>query len=196
MLIAWGDIADLSYKSNLGKSLKKTLHRFDKDALFDELFNAIDFYITNIEANFPYDYRVKSIHSCKLKYDKYYPSAELERVYNDLLGIRIITDSYEYVLKSETTPNVRLVDLTLGKRYDDGYRAVHLYFQKDHFHYPIEVQVMTAKDKQFNEWLHIMVYKYYNDPFIGRTLREKFDMGKIKTEDDFRKELSNVLLNR
>ena len=30
-----------------------------------------------------------------------------------------------------------------GKANDDGYRGVHLYFQLDHKHYPIEIQMNT-----------------------------------------------------
>lgn len=192
----WELFDKLSYRSNLGTSLKKTLRRFDKEALFDELFDILTHYTINITEDFPYDYRVKPIHSSNLKYDRYYPSRELEKVYNDLLGIRIVVSSYIDVFRMDLPSNVRLVDLTEGKKYDDGYRGIHLYYQKDHFHYPIEVQFWTADDKQINEWLHTMVYKYYNDIEIGYTLRKKYDNGEIKTKKDFRKELANVLLNR
>lgn len=80
-----------------------------------------------------------------------------------------------------------------GKANDDGYRGIHLYFQKDHYHYPIEIQFMTAADKQFNEWLHIKTYKYVSDNKVGSYLRTLYDEGKIISEDDFRKELENVL---
>lgn len=195
MDINWELFDKISYRSNLGTSLRKTLRRFDKEALFDELYDILEYYVIHTE-DFPYDYRVKPIHSSNRKYDRYYPSKELERVYNDLLGIRIVVNSYADVFRMDLPSSVRLVDLSEGKKYDDGYRGIHLYYQKDHFHYPIEVQLWTPDDKRFNEWLHIMVYKYYNDINIGYTLREKYDNGEIKNENDFRKELANVLLNR
>ena len=53
-----------------------------------------------------------------------------------------------------------------GKSVDDGYRGVHLYFQKDNLHYPIEIQFNTLYDRQLNNWLHsinakIKMYKNY-----------------------------------
>lgn len=30
-----------------------------------------------------------------------------------------------------------------GKANDDGYRGVHVYYQLDNFHYPIEIQYNT-----------------------------------------------------
>lgn len=35
----------------------------------------------------------------------------------------------------------RVVDLRRGKKIDDGYRAIHLYYQQDNLAYPIEVQL-------------------------------------------------------
>lgn len=42
---------------------------------------------------------------------------------------------------------------------DDGYRGVHVYYQKDNFHYPIEIQFNTYYDRQFNDWMHDKFYK-------------------------------------
>lgn len=82
-----------------------------------------------------------------------------------------------------------------GKGEDDGYRAIHLYFQKDHYHYPIEMQFVTPFDRQFNEWLHIYLYKYVKDSAVGRRLRQNYENGSIKTEAEFRKEVQGVLSN-
>ena len=54
---------------------------------------------------------------------------------------------------------------------------------------------MTASDKQFNEWLHIRTYKYVAENKVGSYLRTLYDKGIIISEDDFRKELENVLFN-
>lgn len=45
----------------------------------------------------------------------------------------------------------------------------------------------------FNGWLHDYVYKYHNNEY-GIRLKELYDKGIIKNENDFRREL-NVLLN-
>lgn len=46
------------------------------------------------EEQLPFEQRVKSLQSCVLKYDRYYPSREVEKVFNDILGIRIVIDDY------------------------------------------------------------------------------------------------------
>lgn len=78
----------------------------------------------------------------------------------------------------------RIVDLRSGKQVDDGYRAIHLYYQRDSHSYPIEVQLWCGEDYLFNIWSHKWIYKYVN-PEIGKTLYEKYKTGMIKTEQDF-----------
>ena len=40
----------------------------------------------------------------------------------------------------ETYPDYfRVVDLRKGKKIDDGYRAIHLYYQRNNLAYPIEI---------------------------------------------------------
>lgn len=52
-----------------------------------------------------------------------------------------------------------VADMSKGKSDDDGYRGVHLYFQKDNSYYPIEIQFNTLYDRQLNNWLHEYLYK-------------------------------------
>lgn len=194
--IDWELLDELSYKTNLGKSLSNTLRKFDKEDLFDELSSVIEFFMeSSLEEKLPFEQRVKSLQSCVLKYDRYYPSREVEKVFNDILGIRIVIDDYTLFDSLELPKQIRIADMREGKANDDGYRGIHLYFQKDHYHYPIEIQFMTASDKQFNEWLHIRTYKYVTDNKIGSYLRTLYNKGIIISEDDFRKELENVLFN-
>ncbi len=193
--IDWAMLSDISFQSKLGKSLKNTLRKFDKEDLFDELFEVIK-HFTEVatEDRVKYENRVKSIQSCSLKYEKYYPSTPVEKAFNDILGIRIIVDNYDIVYNLDIPESqVRMVDLTQGKSQDDGYRAVHVYFQKDHHHYPIEIQFMTPSDRQFNSWLHIYLYKYVDDVSIGKQLRDMYVGGKITNEAEFVKEVHNVL---
>jgi putative GTP pyrophosphokinase len=189
--IDWNKLKAISYQSHLDKSLKNTLRKFDKKKLFDEIGSLI-FYFTEHEAEISHEHRIKSLQSCNIKYEKYYPSTEVEKVLNDILGIRIIIDDYSVIDKIELPKEVNVADMHNGKAHDDGYRAVHMYYQKDHYHYPIEIQFMTPRDRQFNEWLHIFLYKYVSDNSIGVQLRVLYDEGIIVTEMDFRKEMQRL----
>ena len=191
--IDWDLLDNLSYQTQLGKSLKNTLKHFDKEELIDELEDIISF-LTEQAVQIKHDYRVKALQSCLLKYEKYYPNTEAEKAFNDLLGIRIIVDSYDIIDTLALPQFVKVADMRNGKANDDGYRGIHLYYQKDHFHYPIEIQFMTPKDRAFNEWLHIYFYKYVSDYSVGKVLRTKYDKGVIKTEDEFRKEMKKYVL--
>lgn len=53
-----------------------------------------------------------------------------------------------------------------------------------HVFYPIEIQ--------FNEWLHLFLYKYVSDSSVGVQLKSLYDAGVIVTENDFRKEMHKL----
>ena len=189
--IDWNMLDNISYRTQLGKSLKNTLRKFDKEELFEEI-NSFIFFLTENESKISHEHRIKSLQSCSLKYEKYFPSTEVEKAFNDVLGIRIIIDDYTIVDRIELPNNVKVADMRHGKVNDDGYRAIHMYYQKDHYHYPVEMQFMTSKDRQFNEWLHIFVYKYVDDNSIGAKLKELYDAGIIVNETDFREEMRKL----
>ena len=84
-----------------------------------------------------------------------------------------------------------MVDLRNGKQVDDGYRAIHLYYQRDNLAYPIEVQLWCGKDYYFNLWSHQYVYKY-KSPEIGRQLYLEYAAGEVKTEREFQKRLQEL----
>lgn len=182
----------LSFKTTLGKSLKNTLRKFNKNELINDLENYIDFLNDNVDLLQNYNYRIKSLQSILLKYDKYYPSKEVYGCFNDILGIRVIVDSYNNInFDSEL---VRCVDMTKGKSNDDGYRGYHIYYRRSNYHYPIEIQFFTNKDFKFNIWLHTYVYKY-KDNDIGVKLRKMYDSDKINDKKDFERCLEYVLFN-
>lgn len=79
---------------------------------------------------------------------------------------------------------------------DTGYRGVHLHYQMDEFHYPIEIQFNTAWDLQFNQWLHKYVYKKSIPNIIGALLRRYYENGKIKSEKEFKEVLNGGIFNR
>ncbi len=184
----------LSYKSKMGKSLVNSLRKFDKEILFREVSEMIRFYQeVDILDNVDLDYRIKSEDSCIRKYNKFYPEMRLEKVFNDILGFRMLTDSYDSLLKGEIPEEARVVDMSHGKANDDGYRGVHIYFQPSHFYYPIEIQANTYYDRQLNNWLHKYLYKREYSDSVGRMLRSEYENGKILNEQQLEEVLSHVL---
>lgn len=143
--------------------------------------------------NIAIDYRIKSIQSAMLKYDRYYPDHQTAKVFNDMLGFRTLCDNYDDVLELRTYECIRVANMSGGKSKDDGYRGVHVYFQLSSFHYLIEIQYNTYYDRQFNNWLHKYVYKRGYDNHIGCILRQDYENAKIRNENEFKEMLRNVL---
>ena len=129
-------------------------------------------------------------------YERYYYTKEANRVFNDILGFRSVYTNYDDVLAMELPEQFRISDMSHGKTIDDGYRGVHLHYQMDEFHYPIEIQFNTAWDLQFNQWLHKYVYKKSIPNIIGALLRRYYENGKIKSEKEFKEVLNDGIFNR
>lgn len=67
-------LSKLSYKSELGTNLKKNLHYFDKEKLFEEIKKVNAWYDGFAELHeLALDYRIKSVQFAMLKYERYYP---------------------------------------------------------------------------------------------------------------------------
>lgn len=181
----------LSYKTTLSKSLKNSLHRFDKSLIIEDIERATDFYANNLEALAHYQYRIKAMDSVLVKYTRYYPNYAVERTFNDILGFRFFCDSYDEAdtLYASSDFFHRRSDMRMGKTTDDGYRGVHIYFQLDHYHYPIEIQFNTRYDRRMNDWLHRYLYKSPEKAAIGLALRKLYETGDIQTESQFIKAL-------
>ena len=190
-------LARLSYQSVLGINLKKNLHYFDKEALISEIKKVNEWYDEYEELHeLALDYRIKSIQSAVLKYNRYYPDHQTRKVFDDLLGFRSLCDNYDDVLELRAIPEFRIADMTKGKAKDDGYRGVHAYYQLDGSHYPIEIQYNTYYDRQFNNWLHKYIYKKDYENIVGFQLRNLYERAKIQTEQDFKEAMNDVLSNR
>ena len=140
------------------------------------------------------DYRIKSRDSILLKYNRYYPDHQARKVFNDILGFRVFCTSYDEILKFDPK-QFRIADMSMGKAEDDGYRGVYVYYQKSNKHYPIEIQFNTLFDRQLNNWLHEYLYKKDYQIEVGQILRQKYEMGFIKNENQFKEVLNNVLFN-
>ena len=90
----------LSFESHMGIPLKKNLHYFDKDILIAELIELTE-WLDELEilSDIALDYRIKSLDSILLKYDRYYPDHQTRKVFNDILGFRAFCDSYDQILE-------------------------------------------------------------------------------------------------
>lgn len=106
-----GILDALSFESHLGIPLKKNSHYFDKDLLIAELISMTEWLDEQeILSNIALDYRVKSLDSILLKYDRYYPDHQTRKVFNDILGFRAFCDSYDQILEEEFSP-FRIADI-------------------------------------------------------------------------------------
>ncbi|RNM33203.1 hypothetical protein DMP05_08830 [Slackia isoflavoniconvertens] len=184
----------LSFQSNLGISLKKNLHYFDQSQLLEELDEVRRWYLMQPQlSDLPIDYRIKSQQSIELKFSRYYPDHQVRKVFNDILGFRSLVDSYKPLLDFSLSDSIRIADMSLGKAHDDGYRGVHVYYQRSGFCYPIEIQYNTFYDRQFNNWLHKYTYKRVLDVRVGARLRLLYERGKIRNEEQFVRSIRDVL---
>lgn len=185
----------LSFESHLEIPLKKNLHYFDKESLIEELI-AMTEWLDEQEllSEIALDYRIKSLDSILMKYERYYPDHQTRKVFNDILGFRAFCDSYEQILE-EKSPQFRIADMTKGKSVDDGYRGVHVYYQKSGRHYPVEIQFNTLFDRQLNNWLHDNLYKKNYSIETGKIMRDKYESGFIRNEHEFKEVLNNVLFD-
>ena len=113
-------------------------------------------------------------------------------MFNDVLGFRAFCDSYDQIL-DEDSSQFRIADMSSGKAVDDGYRGIHVYYQKSGKHYPIEIQFNTLFDGQLNNWLHDYLYKKSYPIETGCIMREKYESGLIRNEHECKKVLNNVL---
>lgn len=172
----------LSYRSTLGQSLKQiSLRSTPLEAILDDIAKYRSSYIDVLIQENLNGSRFKSEDSIVRKYEKTIrANGGFKQCFNDVLGFRLRFDDYP-----EKYPSYfRVVDLRSGKKVDDGYRAIHLYYQRDNLAYPIEVQLWCGQDYAFNVWSHQYIYKY-KTPEIGRMLYQEYSAGTIRTEQDF-----------
>ena len=184
------DVLDLlSYRSTLGQSLKQIhLSRTPIEAILEDIAKYRESYIETFVQENLIGSRFKSDDSILRKYEKVLrTSGGFKQCFNDVLGFRLKFDEYP----TEFPDYFRVVDLRQGKQVDDGYRAIHLYYQRDSWSYPIEVQLWCGRDFFFNIWSHQYAYKYSSET-IGLHLRELFDAGDIQTEQAFKNKLKEL----
>ena len=173
---------ELSYHSGLKGSLKQI--SLSKTPI-EEILNDIGIYRNTfvnivIQENL-IDYRFKSDDSIMRKYRKTLKNnGGFRQCFNDVLGFRLWFNEYP----DEFPDYFRVVDLRNGKKVDDGYRAIHLYYQRDNKAYPIEIQLWCEPDYSFNVWSHRHIYKYKEEE-MGKKLHDLYESGNITCEKEF-----------
>ena len=168
------DLDAISYKTGLGKNLRNTLRKVDKEDLMRELTDYRLFLRKRRRLLNKYTYRIKSLHSLKLKYDRYYPTKEIGVCFNDLLCIRVIVESYDIDLHSE---NIKHVDMSNGKKNDDVGSIVYgssdskeIDMIDDLLNYKLE-----GKDKQVVLLSNLEMWKEYEPFNIVKSVGEFID---------------------
>ena len=179
----------LSYRSTLGRSLKQiSLRATPLETILEDISKYRASYIDTLVQENLIGSRFKSDDSIIRKYEKTLrTNGGFKQCFNDVLGFRLRFEEYP----SEFPDYFRVVDLRSGKLVDDGYRAIHLYYQRDNLAYPIEVQLWCGNDYYFNLWSHKYVYKY-RTPETGKKLYQEYAEGKIRDERDFLKRLREI----
>lgn len=176
-------LKEISYTSTLPQSLKTiSLRKTPLDLIIADIENYRDIYSDKVvfQSNI-IGSRFKSEDSILKKYQKTLrTNGGFKQCFNDVLGFRLHFKHYP----EEFPFYFRVVDLRNGKQIDDGYRAIHLYYQRDSHSYPIEVQLWCEEDYLFNLWSHMYVYKY-STPEIGKRLYNLYIAKEITNEDDF-----------
>lgn len=179
----------LSYRSTLGQSLKQiSLRATPLESILDDIAKYRSSYIDVLVQENLIGSRFKSEDSIIRKYEKTLRTGGgFKQCFNDVLGFRLRFAEYP----GSFPDYFRAVDLRQGKRVDDGYRAIHLYYQRDSLAYPIEVQLWCGRNYLFNLWSHQYVYKY-QAPEIGRQLYREYSEGSIDTEQVFLNRLRDL----
>ncbi len=111
--------------------------------------------------------RIKAQNSIEYKFKNYKQNHEngnisINKCFNDIYGLRIILESYISHEKirdwiKENHINLKCIDSSKNK-----YIATHVYFKKDNFSFPWELQIWNKKDEEEN----ILSHKMYKQDYI------------------------------
>lgn len=180
---------ELSYTSTLGQSLKQiSLSKTPIEQIIQDIGRYRASYVDILIQENLIGSRFKSDDSIYRKYEKTLKNkGGFKQCFNDVLGFRLHLEKYP----TEFPEYFRVVDLRCGKQVDDGYRAIHLYYQRDNKAYPIEIQLWCGTDFQYNIWSHKYIYKYDNSE-IGKVMHQLYTQNEIRTESDFIEKLEEL----
>lgn len=173
---------NLSYKTTLGQSLKQiSLSQTPLEKIIQDIGKYRANYVDVLIQENLIGSRFKSDDSIYRKYEKTIKNhGGFKQCFNDVLGFRLHLEEYP----TQFPEYFRVVNLRNGKKTDDGYRAIHLYYQRDNLAYPIEIQLWCGEDFQFNVWSHRHIYKY-DDAETEKAMYQMYRDNKIQNEQEF-----------
>lgn len=124
-------------------------------------------------------FRVKTVQSFRQKVEKYKDrNKSLLVCCNDFIGCRFIVDSYPSIVESDKVS-------VFMRNKESGYKALHISYQFDDYCYPIELQFWLTEDVNFNFWSRKYAYKLGVSDSIMSQIRQLYDLGEIKCEEEF-----------
>lgn len=136
------------------------------------------------------DIRIKAQASILSKIERYstnpktdFGRSAINKCFNDLLGFRCILpnkykvkDLFDLLIDTEIMGHVKIQD---GGERDTGYKAVHIYFKSDNYHYRWEFQIWSDQDAQNNYDSHKKFKQNYTS--IGKEYKKT---NKLEVVDD------------
>lgn len=175
-----------------GLSLNKQIREYEESVFLNDLLEARRETIRKLQKTvLRTEHRVKAKDSILAKLKRKSQDFRINRIFNDILSIRILVYSYPFF--SSIPDYFRIVDYVNDVKRQSGYRGIHIYYQENKNQYPIEIQINSFSDRLFNDWMHIETYKKDVANHIQEKLRGEYETGRISNIKDFRRELYELL---
>lgn len=166
------------YDLELG-SLNKKVEEFDTNIGFKNVYSKVLKYISRKSIDkelldlikvldIDIACRIKTEESIRKKWNKNIGAKRaLNKVFNDLIGVRIITDiNIEEMLKhideitKKVNKTIKIVNFNeKPKSPDDGYRGLHIYIKNNPKCFQSEIQIWSKIDAILNFYTHQNIYK-------------------------------------
>lgn len=188
------ELASYSHKIKFAKAIESTPLRMLKirDVLSDLAiwrFEISSHWVPPLSEGYD-GFRFKSDYAIRQRYERGVRNGwDYCKTFSDVLSFRLKLREYPKVLPTYfKVDDCRMGGYVPEGYSDNGYRGMHLFFQLSPQHYPIEIQMWSAGDWNFNLWCQTKGV-FFMDPKIGRTLREMYQAGKVHDFDQFKKEL-------
>lgn len=182
MLEEWSFVTSIGKSTNKLKVDESIITTVEADA------HAYKTTMESTDSIKPFSYRVKTPDSIRRKVTRH-SDLRFQSIFNDILGIRVRVKDYNL----DIPEYYRVVDLRNGKSEDDGYRAIHLYYKRDNFSYPIEVQLWSDEDYLFNLWMHLYGYKVIPSNILLKA-KSLYNEGKLKSFKSYCEEVNSLWL--
>ena len=159
-------LTELSYTSQLGRSLKNNLDSFEKEALLQDALAAAEWLDINpLLAEVAIDYRIKSEESIRSKYERCYPHRPVIKTFNDILGFRSccddLDDNFEEVFGTTELSELRAC------QFNDAVKFLAEWFPSD-----IIMEISVDIEADFEKYRYRFVEEMPKDSTAYKQLLE------------------------